>query len=159
METLILNLSPKHVSKRVLLVQRLVIGSMGFFNLLQGLFKAGTFRYVNLLTGIGCLLIAIRFRYHPQTTVYSFTDAGIERPEAQDGKNLIPWSEVAFIEHTPLRLTIGVKNGHRLEIDLGSLSYEQHQTIKPQIRRFAESHNVELRTPTSSYHHSGSINP
>jgi hypothetical protein len=146
MQTLILTLSANRVNKRILLVQRLAIGLIGIINLGSGILMAGTFRYVTLAAGIGGLAMAICFRHNPKSALYSFTDAGIERPESKDGIGLIPWSDVAYMEHAPLRLTIDAKNGSRLDIDLGSLSYQQHKTIVPQILRFAKAHNVGIRT-------------
>jgi hypothetical protein len=145
METLILNVTPKHMSRNMLLVQRLVMGAMGCINLLNAIFIAGTFRYVNLVTGVGCLVVAVWFRHNPKTSVFSFSDAGIEKREGQKSSVLLPWVEVAYFEYSPLRLTIAARNGQLLDIDLGSLSYQQHKTIKPQILRFAKAFGVEAR--------------
>ena len=70
---------------------------------------------------------------------------GLEARISRGRSLVLDWKEIVSIDASTFRFVIRTKDDRTILINLGWLSYEQHQTVKPRFLECARSKGVEVR--------------
>jgi hypothetical protein len=145
MEPIILSLDPAGSILRRMRIQWIIFALLGVFNLVQAYIVDNDFRLFNLIFGVSFILYGLLHPIIFRPKLASFDENGLLWRVKNRRDLLLAWSQIAYIEASMLNFHIHTKDSRHFTVDLGNLTYEQHQTLKPQIIDLARSKGVEVR--------------
>ena len=58
----------------------------------------------------------------------------------------IRWEEIKSIGIKPLKIDINLNDGSKKEIELGDLTYKQHQILKPKLQEYIHAKEIKMAT-------------
>ena len=81
--------------------------------------------------------------------IIAFNDANLEIDKGLIGHRKIPWSAISEIHIQLMKLGFKLDNGKSVKIDFAALSYNDNQTVKPEIiataTAFAEAKGITVK--------------
>ena len=122
--------------------------TLGCLFLAQSVFSENQILWFALLQGgygLGLIVAMIFFPWFLKPRVLRFHERGLEARISRGRPLVLDWKEIVSIDASTFRFVIMTKDDRIIPIDLGWLSYEQHQTVKPRFLECARSKGVEVR--------------
>ena len=142
--------------ERILLVLQPELGSFRIFFLVFGILDLicaaaieSDLRYLCLLAGIAAVLLSIFFPHLFRSGTATFDERAIEVPESPyrtQRITRIEWQDIARIEMKKFSFDIHTKAGGVHRVDLSSISFPQHNAIRPRILELAASKGIDARS-------------
>jgi hypothetical protein len=145
MEQITIDLQPQAATPARRIIQRTLFGLMGVFSLVQGILQNNSFRYLNIVVGVGIIVFALYYRRIYKPKVFTFDENCIEGPIGSSENKRINWSDVSKLDAKIFTLKIFMKSGEESKIYLGNITFQELKQIKPRILEFAKSKGVEVR--------------
>lgn len=108
------------------------------------LWLRGGFGYVNLVAGVGIIILAVVYRKVYKARIIRIEQEQIAGPLTSSQDANIPWEDVERMEATKTSLIIHTKNGHRLLINLCNITVHQESEVLPKVITLATSKGVEV---------------
>ena len=145
MDPIIIYLDSEGSSPRRLRALSIIYGILGISFLAQAMLAHDAFRYVMLVLALTWILIALNYPRLFKAKTMTIDRSGIAWSRTKPRSLKITWDQIAYMEASTLEFRIRTKDSKLVTINLGSLTFEQHRTLKPQIIELARSKGVEVR--------------
>ncbi len=122
--------------------------TLGCLFLVQSIFSENQILWFALFQGaygLGLIIAMAFFPWFLKPRILRFDEQGLEARTSRGRPVVLDWKEVGSIQASTFRFVIRTKDDQTILINLGWLSYEQHQTAKPRFLECARSKGVEVR--------------
>lgn len=122
--------------------------TLGCLFLVQSIFSENQILWFAMFQGaygFGLIIAMTFFPWFLKPRVLRFDERGLVARISQGRPIALDWEEVGVVEASTFRFLIRTKDGRTIPVNLGWLSYEQHQTVKPRFLACARSKGVEVK--------------
>lgn len=120
----------------------LLFNAVGIANVMQGFNIANEYRYFHIGAGIVMFASAVGYYYLYKPTVVVFDENGIAGRTSRHRSIQLQWTDIAQMDIAMYSITLRLRSGGTVVIDLSNCTYQQHQELKPKIAGIAQQKNV-----------------
>ncbi len=131
---------------RTQFIQRGIIVVFGIFYVIVGFVKGNWVGYLYSIVGGAAIIAALAAPRIFRPASYTFDEHGFAGPAGRPWERQYQWDQISRIEVQMFALTFITKNGQRKKLNLGNITFEQHNVVKPKILDLARARGVEVRT-------------
>ena len=145
MEELDLDIQPEFSNPNRSITHRILTGLLGGLNIILGFGIQSDLRFISLGGGIVAIAYALFYHRIYKSSVYSFTEQGIQGPLTSRRVRTIPWGDISHVASSMFQMVVSTKAGSQYTINLENLTFRQHQELKPKVLELVKSKGIEVR--------------
>jgi hypothetical protein len=126
---------------------RWAYGLLGLSFIAQGLARepGGFLSALFIVLGVGAVLFALLYPKLALPRYLRYHREGIEGRVAFGKKVSLRWDEIADVEISMFALTIRMKGGRQIPVDLSALTYKQHKVDIPRVIALVQAKRITVK--------------